>query len=168
MGVHFDPKQAFINSRNALMRRWIRQAYCPLSAKGKEGRGGKEAGIHAQSTRHSSTEARGGVGRSSDRPQSALRRNVGLVLETRPDHIDAEEIRWMRGLGCTKVQMGAQSLDDRVLKMNRRGHTVAQMRKAMNLLRGAGFKLVLHWMPNLHGATVESDLEDFGRERLPR
>jgi elongator complex protein 3 len=95
--------------------------------------------------------------------ESALRRNVGLVLETRPDHIDADEIQWMRKLGCTKVQMGAQSLDDRVLKMNRRGHTVAQMRDAMNQLRGAGFKLVLHWMPNLHGATVESDLEDFGR-----
>ena len=35
--------------------------------------------------------------------------------------------------------------------------------EAMNLLRQAGFKLVLHWMPNLHGATVESDLEDFRR-----
>jgi elongator complex protein 3 len=95
--------------------------------------------------------------------ESALRRNVGLVLETRPDHIDAAEVRWLRELGCTKVQMGAQSLDDRVLKMNRRGHTVQQMRDAMNLLRQAGFKLVLHWMPNLHGATVDGDLEDFAR-----
>jgi elongator complex protein 3 len=93
--------------------------------------------------------------------ESTLRRNVGLVLETRPDHVNPEEIRWLRELGCTKVQMGAQSLDDRVLKMNRRGHTVQQMRDAMNELRRAGFKLVLHWMPNLHGATVESDREDF-------
>ncbi len=95
--------------------------------------------------------------------ESALRRNVGLVLETRPDHIDTNEIRWLRDLGCTKVQMGAQSLDDRILRMNRRGHTVQQMRDAMIRLRAAGFKLVLHWMPNLHGATIESDREDFAR-----
>lgn len=95
--------------------------------------------------------------------ETARRRNVGLVIETRPDHVDAGEIRWLRRLGCTKVQMGAQSLDDRILRMNRRGHTVAQLRAAMVRLRAAGFKLVLHWMPNLHGATVEGDLEDFDR-----
>ena len=95
--------------------------------------------------------------------ESATRRNVGLVLETRPDHVDTGEIRWLRSLGCTKVQMGAQSLDDRVLRMNRRGHTVQQMRDAMTRLRAAGFKLVLHWMPNLHGATLASDREDFDR-----
>ena len=103
------------------------------------------------------------LGEAQDANENSPRRNVGLVLETRPDHIDPAEILWMRQLGCTKVQMGAQSLDDRILKMNRRGHTVRQMREAMNLLRQAGFKLVLHWMPNLHGATVESDLEDFRR-----
>jgi elongator complex protein 3 len=95
--------------------------------------------------------------------ETASRRNVGLVLETRPDHVDSDEIRWLRDLGCTKVQMGAQSLDDRILRMNQRGHTVQQMRDAMIRLRAAGFKLVLHWMPNLHGATVESDREDFAR-----
>ncbi len=95
------------------------------------------------------------------RNETAPHRNVGLVLETRPDHVDADEVRWLRHLGCTKVQMGAQSLDDRVLRLNRRGHTVAQTRQAMQHLRAAGFKLVLHWMPNLHGATLESDYEDF-------
>lgn len=104
-----------------------------------------------------------GLGEALSANESAPRRNVGLVLETRPDHIDADEIRWLRDLGCTKVQMGAQSLDDRILRMNRRGHTVQQMRDAMVRLRAAGFKLVLHWMPNLHGATVESDREDFAR-----
>ena len=95
--------------------------------------------------------------------ETARRRNVGLVLETRPDHISAAEIRRMRELGCTKVQLGAQTIDDRILAMNRRGHTVAQLREAMIRLRAAGFKLVLHWMPNLHGATVEGDHEDFAR-----
>jgi len=90
-------------------------------------------------------------------------RNVGLVIETRPDEITLDEIRWLRHLGVTKVQMGAQSLDDRILEMNKRGHDVECTRKATALLRAAGFKIVLHWMPNLHGATPESDREDFAR-----
>jgi len=90
-------------------------------------------------------------------------RNVGLVIETRPDEINSDEIRWLRHLGVTKVQMGAQSLDDRILDMNKRGHDVECTRRATALLRAAGFKIVLHWMPNLHGATPESDREDFAR-----
>ncbi len=90
-------------------------------------------------------------------------RNVGLVIETRPDEITPDEIRWLRHLGVTKVQMGAQSLDDRILEMNNRGHDVERTRQATALLRAAGFKIVLHWMPNLHGATPESDREDFAR-----
>jgi elongator complex protein 3 len=47
--------------------------------------------------------------------------------------------------------------------MNKRGHDVECTRQATALLRAAGFKIVLHWMPNLHGATPESDREDFAR-----
>lgn len=93
--------------------------------------------------------------------QEAAHRNVGLVIETRPDHVDRDEIAWLRSLGVTKVQMGAQSLDDRILELNKRGHTVAETRRAMQMMRAAGFKLVLHWMPNLLGATPESDRADF-------
>jgi elongator complex protein 3 len=90
-------------------------------------------------------------------------RNVGLVIETRPDEINPDEIRWLRHLGVTKVQMGAQSLDDHILEINKRGHDVECTRQATALLRAAGFKIVLHWMPNLLGATPESDREDFAR-----
>ena len=95
--------------------------------------------------------------------ETAEHRNVGLVIETRPDYINPDEIAWLRHLGVTKVQMGAQSLDDRVLKLNRRGHTVAETYRAAALLRAAGFKIVLHWMPNLLGATPASDRDDFNR-----
>jgi elongator complex protein 3 len=47
--------------------------------------------------------------------------------------------------------------------MNKRGHDVECTRGATALLRAAGFKIVLHWMPNLHGATPESDRLDFAR-----
>jgi elongator complex protein 3 len=90
-------------------------------------------------------------------------RCVGLVVETRPDHIDAAEVLRARRLGCTKVQIGFQSLDDRVLSQNRRGHDVAATRRAVALLRRAGFKIHAHWMPNLYGATPDSDRADYAR-----
>lgn len=89
------------------------------------------------------------------------RRNVGLVIETRPDAIDAAVLARLRQLGVTKVQIGAQSFDDRILAMNRRGHTAADTLQAIALLRAAGFKIVMHWMPNLMGATIASDRDDF-------
>lgn len=97
------------------------------------------------------------------RNETAAHRNVGLVIETRPDHIDAGELAWLRRLGVTKVQLGAQSLDDRILELNQRGHSVEQTRRAVALLRAGGFKIVLHWMPNLLGATPTSDRADFAR-----
>lgn len=97
------------------------------------------------------------------RNETAPHRNVGLVVETRPDCIHSDEVRWLRYLGVTKVQLGVQSLDDEILALNRRGHTVAATRAAVRQLRLAGFKIVLHWMPNLHGSTPERDLEDFRR-----
>jgi len=90
-------------------------------------------------------------------------RNVGLVVETRPDLVTPQELAWYRQLGVTKVQIGAQSLDNRILALNKRGHTVEQTLQAMALLRAGGFKVVLHWMPNLLGATLESDRADFAR-----
>ncbi len=95
--------------------------------------------------------------------ETATHKNVGLVLETRPDLITPGELARMRILGVTKVQMGVQSLDDHILSLNRRGHTVKQAQDGVGLLRAGGFKIVLHWMPNLLGATQESDREDFKR-----
>lgn len=94
---------------------------------------------------------------------TAAHRNVGLVVETRPDWVTPEEIRHLRKLGVTKVQIGVQSLDDEILALNRRGHDVQAVRAALGLLRTAGFKLHLHWMPNLYGATPAKDRVDFAR-----
>jgi elongator complex protein 3 len=95
--------------------------------------------------------------------ETARRRNVGLVVETRPDAITPASLLAMRRLGVTKVQVGLQSLDDEILRRNARGHTVADSRRALRLLRAAGLKIHAHWMPNLLGATPESDREDFAR-----
>ena len=90
-----------------------------------------------------------------NRNEISTHRNVGLVIETRPDKINPREIAWLRRLGVTKIQMGVQSLDDHILAINKRGHTVDETVQAVALLRAAGFKIVLHWMPNLLGATPE-------------
>lgn len=90
-------------------------------------------------------------------------RNVGLVVETRPDNISEKEVIRIRKLGCTKTQIGFQSLDDSVLTKNKRGHGVAATRTAVKLLRQAGFKIHAHWMANLYGSSVENDKKDYAK-----
>lgn len=93
--------------------------------------------------------------------ETSNHRNVGLVVETRQDHIDVDELVWMRYLGVTKVQVGIQSMDEHVLSINKRGHGTQSTRDSFRLLRSAGFKIHGHWMPNLLGATPESDVADY-------
>ena len=93
--------------------------------------------------------------------ESTVCRNVGLVLETRPDYITKDEVIRFRRLGATKIQIGLQSLDDDILNLNLRGHTTKESKKAFELLRLAGFKIHVHWMPNLYGSTVKKDIKDF-------
>ena len=84
---------------------------------------------------------------------------IGLTLETRPDLITPESISHMRQMGCTRVELGLQAPDDDILKLTRRGHTVQQFKDAMFLLRQAGFKVDLHFMPDLPGSTAKHDVE---------
>lgn len=93
--------------------------------------------------------------------EKAKHRIIGLTLETRPDYIDAKEILNFRNLGCTRVELGVQSIFDDVLKFNRRGHLVQETIRATKLLKDAGFKINFHMMPGLPGSTPERDLEMF-------
>jgi len=86
---------------------------------------------------------------------------IGLTLETRPDYIDATELREMRILGCTRVEIGVQVIDDKILKLNKRGHGVQEIAAATKLLKEFGFKVTYHLMPALPGATPKKDLSLF-------
>jgi len=90
-------------------------------------------------------------------------RNVGMVIETRPDYITKEELIDLRKLGVTKIQIGIQSLNDKILGANLRGHSVKESIEAVNLIRSAGFKIHIHWMPNLYKSNVKIDKEDYVR-----
>ncbi len=89
--------------------------------------------------------------------QTAQHRCVGLTLETRPDHITKQEIKRMRALGATRVQLGVQSTHDDVLILTKRDQTREQVCNATRWLKDAGFKINYHTMPNLPGSTIEKD-----------
>ncbi|MFH0852429.1 MAG: tRNA uridine(34) 5-carboxymethylaminomethyl modification radical SAM/GNAT enzyme Elp3 [bacterium] len=95
--------------------------------------------------------------------ETAQHRIVGLTLETRPDFISIEEIKKMRDLGCTRVELGVQSIYDNVLKKNLRGHTIRQTIQATKLLRDAGFKINYHMMLNLPGSDAKRDKKMFSK-----
>lgn len=99
--------------------------------------------------------------REQNRNEKTKHRIVGLTLETRPDYIDKNEILNFRKLGCTRVELGVQSIFDDVLKLSRRGHGVAATIKATRLLKDAGFKINYHIMPGLPGSNLKKDYEMF-------
>lgn len=91
--------------------------------------------------------------------ESAGNRIIGLSLETRPDHISEREIKNMRRLGCTKIQIGVQHTDNTVLAINKRGETIEDSMRAIKLMKDAGLKIATHIMPNLPGSTPQKDVE---------
>jgi len=93
--------------------------------------------------------------------ETALHRVVGLTIETRPDNIDPEQLYLLRRLGCTKIQIGIQSLDQAILNLNQRSITVQKINDAFCYLRLFGFKIHAHFMLNLLGSTPESDKQDY-------
>ncbi len=93
--------------------------------------------------------------------ENAEHRCVGLVVETRPELVNADHAVFLRQLGCTKVQMGIQTLDARLLERCGRPTDPAQVERAFALLRLFGFKSHIHLMANLPGATPASDAAEF-------
>ena len=86
---------------------------------------------------------------------------VGLTLETRPDWVTEKEIKQMREYGCTRVELGVQSLYDDVLDISNRGHHIEQTARATKMLKNAGFKINYHMMLNLLGSNPKKDIAMF-------
>ena len=82
-----------------------------------------------------------------------------IRLSTRPDAIDDAVLARLRRYGVGTVELGAQSLDDGVLRLSGRGHTAADVARASALVRAAGFELVLQMMTGLPGSDDEKDVE---------
>lgn len=84
---------------------------------------------------------------------------VGLGVETRPDEITEAEVIRFRRYGITRVEIGVQHTDDALLRKVNRGHGVKQSKRAIKLLKDYGFKVEIHIMADLPGATPEGDME---------
>jgi len=93
--------------------------------------------------------------------EKAKHRIIGLTLETRPDYVTPQEIKRMRELGCTRVELGVQSIYDNVLKYNKRGHNIDTIKVATKLLKNAGLKVTYHMMLNLPGSNLKKDEKMF-------
>jgi histone acetyltransferase (RNA polymerase elongator complex component) len=82
----------------------------------------------------------------------------GIRLSTRPDCIDEEKLRLLKNLEVETVELGVQSFSERVLAASRRGHTVNDTYKAIDLLKREGFKLVIQLMPGLPEDSIDSSI----------
>lgn len=83
----------------------------------------------------------------------------GIRISTRPDCIDREILEILKAHRVTAIELGAQSMNDRVLAENGRSHTAGDVRKASQRIREGGFELGLQIMPGLYGSTPQDDWE---------
>ena len=82
----------------------------------------------------------------------------GIRVSTRPDYISQDRLDLLKAYGVTTIELGAQSLDEAVLLTSKRGHTIADVEKASDLIRANGFSLGLQMMTGLPGDTLEKTL----------
>ncbi len=82
---------------------------------------------------------------------------TGIRVSTRPDAITYDVLQLLKSYGVTAVELGAQSTNDEVLRLNRRGHTYEDIVNAATLIKEQGLELGLQMMTGLYGATEGSD-----------
>jgi len=82
----------------------------------------------------------------------------GIRISTRPDAIDNEILDILKRYNVTSVELGAQSMDDKILALNERGHKAADTYNASKLIREYGFSLGLQMMTGLYGSSKKTDL----------
>jgi ELP3 family radical SAM enzyme/protein acetyltransferase len=86
-------------------------------------------------------------------------RIIGLTMETRPDHITADEIKLLRRMNCTRVQIGVQHLDYEILKKINRGCYYEDVKRGIYNLLNCGFKIEIHLMFDLPNSSPAKDKE---------
>ena len=90
--------------------------------------------------------------------ETSFIRCVGLTIETKSDFGKLYHDNFMLELGCTRVEIGMQSIYDNVLEATNRGNTVADNIESIRVLKDLGFKINAHYMPGLPLTTKEMDL----------
>lgn len=107
-------------------------------------------------------------GNSSDSVEEAVRYSeksttkcIGITIETRPDYCLKKHLSEMLSYGCTRLEIGVQSVYEDVARDTNRGHTVRAVCESFQQAKDAGFKVVSHMMPDLPNVDFERDVEQF-------
>lgn len=98
--------------------------------------------------------------------QQSQTKCVGITIETRPDYCLDQHLSSMLRYGCTRLEIGVQSLYEDVARDTNRGHTVKAVCESFRLAKDAGYKVVSHMMPDLPNVGMERDLDQF-KVRMP-
>ncbi|KAJ3056233.1 Elongator subunit [Rhizophlyctis rosea] len=86
---------------------------------------------------------------------------IGITIETRPDYCLKPHLSQMLRYGCTRLEIGVQSVYEDVARDTNRGHTVRAVTESFQLAKDAGYKVVAHMMPDLPNVGMERDMEQF-------
>ena len=86
---------------------------------------------------------------------------IGITIETRPDYCLKRHLSDMLTYGCTRLEIGVQSVYEDVARDTNRGHTVKAVCESFTMSKDAGFKVVSHMMPDLPNVDFERDVEQF-------
>ncbi|TRZ09239.1 hypothetical protein HGM15179_017869 [Zosterops borbonicus] len=93
--------------------------------------------------------------------ERSLTKCVGITIETRPDYCLKQHLSSMLSYGCTRLEIGVQSVYEDVARDTNRGHTVKAVCESFHLAKDAGFKVVAHMMPDLPNMGLERDMDQF-------
>ncbi|CAM9930167.1 unnamed protein product [Bubo scandiacus] len=113
--------------------------------------------LHDALSGHTSNDVAEAV-RYSER---SLTKCVGITIETRPDYCLKRHLSDMLSYGCTRLEIGVQSVYEDVARDTNRGHTVKAVCESFHLAKDAGFKVVAHMMPDLPNMGLERDMDQF-------
>lgn len=86
---------------------------------------------------------------------------IGITIETRPDYCLKRHLSDMLNYGCTRLEIGVQSVYEDIARDTNRGHTVKAVCESFNMAKDCGFKVVAHMMPDLPNMDLERDITQF-------
>ncbi|CAG8577795.1 7014_t:CDS:10 [Racocetra persica] len=93
--------------------------------------------------------------------EQSMTKCIGITIETRPDYCLKPHLSQMLQYGCTRLEIGVQSVYEDVARDTNRGHTVKAVTETFQLAKDTGFKVVSHMMPDLPNVGMERDLDQF-------
>lgn len=93
--------------------------------------------------------------------EHSMTKCIGITIETRPDYCLKPHISQMLKYGCTRLEIGVQSVYEDVARDTNRGHTVKSVCESFEIAKDAGYKIVAHMMPDLPNVGMERDIDQF-------